>query len=87
MDELAEYHALWAAVLGTMVLDALDHAAGRSDPQGELRAAFEDLRDCGPMTRRLAGYSFADPERVTELFLASMDRQRGQRRRKIGIGY
>ena len=87
MDELAEYHALWAAVLAMLVQDALDHAAGRSDPQGELQAAYIDLTTCGPMTRRLAGYSFADPERVTELFLASMDRRRGLRRRKIGIGY
>ena len=71
--DLAPEHELWMAALGLMLADARAYLARPDTASTTCRAAWEDLRDCGPMTRHLARFLVLDPQDVTAAFLKGME--------------
>ena len=62
--DLVPQHELWMAALGLMMADARAYLAKPDTASTTCRAAWEDLRDCGPMTRHLARFLVMDPQAV-----------------------
>lgn len=67
------YQRLWRAALSNLLGDAYAYWIGkRTQPAAtveDLREAFDDVLECGPITRRFAWWNDMDPEYVSAAFI------------------
>lgn len=74
------HQSLWNAVLLTLIFDAVSAWDGKrhrgADPRDAL-AAFEDLIECGPMTRHCCAWADLDPEYLSAGFVRWCENHKG----------
>ena len=70
LDDVAAYLALWNAAASLFVEDAVLYVTQGPGPDKSRRQAYRDLREIGPITRRLAAFCLVDPIVLYRAFLA-----------------
>ncbi|MGF2734835.1 hypothetical protein [Marinobacter sp. DUT-1] len=73
------YQRLWRAALANLIGDACACWLGKLYQPGavghDLQEAFDDVVECGPITRRFAWWNDLDPEYVSESFIRWCERE------------